>query len=48
MVGAKTGVAKHTNEIKSHAHLKHGHTLQLAIGDTNKAIKWKVDPEIRS
>ena len=41
MVGAKTGVAKHINEIESHAHLTHcyGHALHLAVGETIKAIK---------
>ena len=41
MVGAKTGVATHINEIESHANLTHchGHGLQLAVGDTIKAIK---------
>ena len=41
MVGAKTGVATHTNEIESNPHLTHyhGHTLQLVVGETNKAIK---------
>ena len=41
MVGAKTGVATHINEIESHAHLTHryGHALQLAVGETIKAIK---------
>ena len=36
MVGAKTGVATRTNEMESHTH---GHALQLAVGDTIKAIK---------
>ena len=41
MVSAKTGVATHINEMESHANLTqcHGHTLQLAVGDTVKAIK---------
>ena len=41
MVGAKTGVATHINEIKSHTLLTHyhGHALQLAVGETIKAIK---------
>ena len=41
MVGAKTGVATHTNEIESHAHLihYHGHVLQLVVGETIKVIK---------
>ena len=41
MVGTVTGVAKHINEIESHAHLTHchGYTLQLAVGETIKAIK---------
>ena len=41
MVGAKTGVATHTNEIESYAHLTHhhGHALQLVLGETIKAIK---------
>ena len=41
MVGAKTGVATHINEIESHAHLTHyhGHALQLVVGETIKAIK---------
>ena len=41
MFGAKTGVETHINEIKSHAHLTHyhGHALQLAVGETIKAIK---------
>ena len=36
MVGAKTEVATHINEIEPHAHLTncHGHTLQLAVGET--------------
>ena len=39
MVGAKTGMATHLNEIESHAHLTHcnGHTLQLS--ETIKAVK---------
>ena len=41
MVGAKTEVATHINEIESHAHLTHchGHTLQLAVGETIKKIE---------
>ena len=41
MVGAKTRVATHKNEIESHAHLTHchGHALQLAVGESTKAIK---------
>ena len=41
MVGAKTGVAILINKMESHTHLTHcyGHTLQLAAGDTIKAIK---------
>ena len=41
MIGAKTGVATHINEIESHAHLTHyhGHALQLVVGETIKAIK---------
>ena len=41
MVGAITGVPTHMNEIESHAHLTHCHsyTLQLAVGETIKAIK---------
>ena len=41
MVDAKTGVATRINEIKSHAYLTHcyGHALQLAVGDTIRAIK---------
>ena len=41
MIGAKTGVATRTNEMESHPHLTHchGHALQLAVGDTIKAIK---------
>ena len=36
MIGAKTGVATHINEIESHAHLTHyhGHALQLVVGET--------------
>ena len=39
MIGAKTGEATHTNNI--YAHLTHcnGHTIQLAVSDTIKAIK---------
>ena len=41
MVGNKTGVATHINEIESHVHLIHchGHALQLAVGETIKARK---------
>ena len=41
MVGAQTGAATRINEIESHAHLTqcHGHALQLAAGETIKAIK---------
>ena len=41
MVGAKTGVATHINEIESHAHLTHyhGHALRLVVDETIKAIK---------
>ena len=41
MVGAKTGVATHINEIDLHVQLTscHGHALQLAVGETIKAIK---------
>ena len=41
MVGAKTGVATHINDNELHAHLTHchGHTLQLAVSETIKAIK---------
>ena len=41
IVGAKTGVATHINEIKSHVHLTHchGHAFQLAVGETIKTIK---------
>ena len=41
MVGTKTGVATHINEIESHAHLTHyhGHALQLVVSETIKAIK---------
>ena len=37
----RLGVLTHINEIESHAHLTHchGHALQLAIGETIKAIK---------
>ena len=37
MIGAKT----HINKIESQAHLTHchGHALQLAVGETIKAIK---------
>ena len=40
MVGAKTGVATRVNEIEPCALLTHcyGHALQLAVGDTIKAI----------
>ena len=39
MVGAE--VATHINEIESHTHFTHchGHTLQLAVGETIKAIE---------
>ena len=41
MIGAKTRVATHINKIESQAHLRHchGHALQLAVGETIKAIK---------
>ena len=41
MVGSKSGVATHINEIESHAHLTHyhGHALQFFVGETIKAIK---------
>ena len=41
MVGAKTRVATRINEMELHAHLTHCHVhgLQLAVGDTIKAIK---------
>ena len=41
MVDAKTGVATHINDIQTHARLTHchGHALQLAVGETIKAIK---------
>ena len=41
MVDAKTGIATGINEIESHAHLTHchGRALQLAVGDSIKAIK---------
>ena len=39
MVGAKTGVATPINEIESHTHSTHGQALQLAVGETIKAIK---------
>ena len=41
MVGAKTGISTGINEIESHAHLTHchGRALQLAFGDSIKAIK---------
>ena len=41
MVGAKTEVATHIKETEPHSHLTHyhGHTLQLAVGETIKAIK---------
>ena len=41
MAGAETGVATHTNEIESYVHLTHchSHALQLAVGETIKAIK---------
>ena len=41
MVGVKTRVATQINEIESHAHLTHchGQAVQLAVGETIKAIK---------
>ena len=41
MVGARTGVAQHINEIELHAHSTHyhGHALQLVVSETIKAIK---------
>ena len=41
MVGAKTGVATHISKIESHVHSTHchGHALQLAVGETIKAIE---------
>ena len=41
MVGAKTGVATRIKEMESYAHLTHchGRALQLASGDTIKAMK---------
>ena len=41
MVGAKTGLATHINEIELHAHLTHchGYSLQSAICKAIKAIK---------
>ena len=41
MVGAESGVATRINYMESQAHLTrcHGHALQLAVGDTIKAIK---------
>ena len=41
MVGAKTGVATRINEIESRFHLTHcqGYAIQLAVGETIKAIK---------
>ena len=41
MASAITGVATLINEIESHAHFTHchGYTLQLAVGETIKAIK---------
>ena len=41
MVGAKTRVATHVNEIESQAHLTlcHGHALKLAVGENIKARK---------
>ena len=41
MVGAKTGVVTHINENESHPHLTHchGNALQLAVGESTKAIK---------
>ena len=43
MVGSKTRVATHINEIESHAHLTHyhGHALQLIVSETIKAIEVK-------
>ena len=38
MVAAKSGVAARVNGIESHAHC-HGHTLQLAVDETIKAIE---------
>ena len=45
MVGAKTSVATHIREIEPRALLTHcyGHPLQLAVGDTIKAIKLMRD-----
>ena len=45
MVGAKTGVAMHIQEIEPRALLTYcyGHALQLAVGDTIKAIKLMRD-----
>ena len=41
MVSEKTGAATQINEIASYPHLRHchGHTLQLAVGETIKALK---------
>ena len=39
MFGAKTGVETHLNKSASHAHLIHGHALQLVVGEIIKAIK---------
>ena len=41
MGGAKTTVPTHIDEIESRAHLTYyyGHALQLAVGETIKAIK---------
>ena len=41
MVGAETAVATYINEIMSHVHLTHchGYPLQLAVGETIKAVK---------
>ena len=41
MFAAKTGVETHINEIETYVHLVHyyGHTLQLVVGETIKAIK---------
>ena len=43
MVGAKTGVATHISKIESHVHSTHchGHALQLAVGETIKAIEMR-------
>ena len=41
MVDAKTGVATRINDMESDVYLTHchGHALQLAFGDTIKAVK---------